>query len=142
MKTRLRLLWDWIHGSYWFIPGALLVAAAATALILTALDHRIEQSALAGVSGVFGGGPEGARSVLLAIASSILGVAGTTFAITIAVLSLTSSQFGPRLLRNFLKDTGSQVVLGTFIGTFLYALLVLRTVRSVRSRRVRAATSR
>ena len=130
MKARLHLLWDWMHSSYWFLPGVLLLAAAGAAFGLTALDHRLGEKTLDGMSWVYGGGPEGARSVLLAIASSILGVAGTTFAITIAVLSLTSSQFGPRLLRNFLKDTGSQLVLGTFIGTFLYALLVLRTVRS------------
>lgn len=131
LKARLRLLWDWLHSSYWFLPGLLLLVAAGAAFALTAVDRGLDQDAVAKLSGVFGGGPEGARSVLLAIASSVLGVAGTTFAVTIAVLTLTSSQFGPRLLRNFLKDTGSQLVLGTFIGTFLYALLVLRTVRSL-----------
>jgi uncharacterized membrane protein len=44
-------------------------------------------------------------------------------------LTLASQQFGPRLLRNFLRDFGNQVVLGTFVSTFLYCLLVLRTVR-------------
>ncbi|HAJ59617.1 MAG TPA: DUF2254 domain-containing protein, partial [Cyanobacteria bacterium UBA8543] len=29
----------------------------------------------------------------------------------------------------FMQDTGNQVVLGTFIATFIYCLLVLRTVR-------------
>lgn len=57
-------------------------------------------------------------------------MAGVTFSITIAALSLASSQFGPRLLRNFVRDRGNQLVLGTFIATFLYCLLVLRTVRS------------
>ena len=57
-------------------------------------------------------------------------VAGTVFSITIAALSLASSQFGPRLLRNFTRDRGNQIVLGTFIATFLYCLLVLRTVRN------------
>ena len=57
-------------------------------------------------------------------------VAGVVFSITIVVFQLASSQFGPRLLRNFMRDTGNQVVLGTFIATFLYSLLVLRTVRA------------
>ena len=45
------------------------------------------------------------------------------------MLSLASSQLGPRLLRNFMRDTANQVVLGTFVATFVYCLLVLRTVR-------------
>jgi uncharacterized membrane protein len=36
---------------------------------------------------------------------------------------------GPRLLRNFTRDRGNQTTLGTFLGTFTYALFVLRTVR-------------
>ena len=43
--------------------------------------------------------------------------------------SLASSQLGPRLLRNFMRDTANQVVLGTFVATFVYCLLVLRTIR-------------
>ena len=74
-------------------------------------------------------GPEGARAILSAIASSMITVAGLTFSITMLTLQLASSQFGPRLLRNFMRDRGNQVVLGTFIATFVYCLLVLRTVR-------------
>ncbi|MFC7543288.1 DUF2254 domain-containing protein [Siccirubricoccus deserti] len=65
------------------------------------------------------------------MASSTIGVAGTTFSITVAALSLASGQMGPRLLRNFVRDSGNQYALGIFLGTFAYALVVLRTVRSV-----------
>jgi uncharacterized membrane protein len=131
MAARLHLFWERVHSSYWFLPGLLLAAAAGLAFLATWSDRNMDQEWLRGLTGVFSGGPEGARAVLGATATAVLGVAGTTFSITIAVLSLTSSQFGPRLLRNFLKDTGNQIVLGTFIGTFLYSLLVLRTVRSI-----------
>lgn len=56
-------------------------------------------------------------------------VAGLTFSITMLTLQLASSQFGPRILRNFLRDRGNQIVLGTYLATFIYCLLVLRTVR-------------
>lgn len=56
-------------------------------------------------------------------------IAGVVFSLTLVALSLASSQFGPRLLRNFMRDTTNQLVLGTFIATFLYCLLVLRTIR-------------
>ena len=48
-----------------------------------------------------------------------------------AALSLASGQMGPRLLRNFTRDPGNQFALGIFLGTFAYALVLLRTVRSV-----------
>lgn len=75
--------------------------------------------------------PEGARSILSTIAGSMMTVAGVTFSITIVVLNLASSQFGPRLLRNFTQDRGIQFVLGTFVASFIYCLLVLRSVESV-----------
>ncbi|MER1974322.1 MAG: DUF2254 domain-containing protein, partial [Psychrobacter alimentarius] len=76
----------------------------------------------------FTGNDDAARAIMTSIAGAVLGVAGTTFSITIAVLSMASSQFGPRLLRNFLTDTPNQFVLGAFIGTFSYSLLVLKSI--------------
>ncbi len=58
-------------------------------------------------------------------------VAGVVFSITIVVLSLASSQFGPRLIRNFMNVRANQMVLGTFVATFIYGVLVLRTVNAV-----------
>jgi uncharacterized membrane protein len=36
----------------------------------------------------------------------------------VVALQLSSTQFSPRLLRNFLRDRPNQVVLGVFVGTF------------------------
>lgn len=60
----------------------------------------------------------------------MIGVAGTTFSVTIAAVVYASGQYGPRLLSNFMSDRGNQVTLGTFIATFLYSLVVVRTIRS------------
>ncbi len=79
---------------------------------------------------LYNGGATGARTLLGAVASSTIGVAGTVFSITIAALSLAAGQMGPRLLRNFTRDRGNQLTLGAFLGTFSYALMVLRSVRT------------
>ncbi len=79
---------------------------------------------------LYNGGGTGARTLLGAVASSTIGVAGTVFSITIAALSLVAGQMGPRLLRNFTQDRGNQMTLGAFLGTFYYALMVLRGVRT------------
>ena len=72
---------------------------------------------------------DGAREVLSTIAGSMVTVAGVVFSITIVALSYASSQYGPRVLTNFMSDRGNTVTLGTFIATFLYSLMVLRTIR-------------
>ena len=134
MKTRLIHLWDGLRTSYWFVPGLLTSAAVALSLLTVHLDQHVQESWVRAVGWLWAGGPEGARDVLSTIASSMITVAGVTFSITIVALQLASSQFGPRVLRNFMSDTGNQVVLGTFVATFLYCLLVLRTVRSLDGR--------
>ncbi len=106
------------------------IGAFLLSLVTVSFDQRSTSAALAESLGfVWSGGAEGARSLLSTIAGSMITVAGVVFSITIVALTLASSQFGPRLLRNFVRDTGNQITLGTFISTFLYCILVLRTVR-------------
>lgn len=130
MPDKLRLWIERLRASYWPVPMLLLVVGGGLAYATIGVD-RSEWFELRWLSWFFASSPQGAHALLTAIASSVLGVAGTTFTITIAVLTLTSQQYGPRLLRSFLQDTRNQIVLGVFIGTFLYALLVLGVVRAV-----------
>ncbi len=111
--------------TFWFVPALFCVAAAALAQGLIALDRRLPDDIP-----FIAVGAGGSRDLLGAIAGSMLTVASTTFSITVAVMALSSSTYGPRLVRNFMADRGNQVVLGVFVSTFLYALLVLRAVRA------------
>jgi len=129
LKSFLTGLWESLRSNYWFVPALMTVGAVGLSYVLLYFDRTLKMSSLSGLAWLYTGGASGARSVLSTVASSVITVAGTTFSITIAALSLASSQFGPRLLRGFLRDAGNQVVLGTFIGTFVYCLLILRMVR-------------
>lgn len=131
MKARLSNLWYRMRGSYWFVPALLVVMAVALAFATTALSSSLQWNTWEPLQWIYSGGPEGARTILSTIAASMITVAGVVFSITIVALTLASSQFGPRLLVNFMRDTTNQVVLGIFIATFIYCLLVLRTVRSI-----------
>ncbi|WP_043838620.1 DUF2254 domain-containing protein [Muricoccus aerilatus] len=131
MRDKLR---DWLEAlgdAFWIRPAFLVVLG----ILLGELAVLAEQSGtkLPWVPDgwVYTGGEAGARALLGAIATSTIGVAGTTFSITVAALSLASGQMGPRLLRNFVRDPGNQTALGVFLGSFAYALVVLRTVRAV-----------
>ncbi|MBZ1393058.1 DUF2254 domain-containing protein [Psychrobacter pacificensis] len=128
LPDRLRNLWQELIGSYWFIPTVCVIAGILLAPVLVTIDQHFDRETVREISFAFTGDDDAARAIMTAIAGAVLGVAGTTFSITIAVLSMASSQFGPRLLRNFLTDTPNQFVLGAFIGTFSYSLLVLKSI--------------
>jgi uncharacterized membrane protein len=72
---------------------------------------------------VLSGSPDASRQILTTIAAAIITVFGVVFSIVIVALTLASTQFGPRMLRNFIRDPGTQVTLGTFVATFVYAIL-------------------
>lgn len=130
MDIRLQNLLEEIRSSYWFVPAIMTLSAIGLSVITTIVDQHLQIPVSRNFGPVFGGGPEGARDLLTTVAGSMITVAGVTFSITIVAFSQASSQFGPRMLRNFMRDTGNQIVLGTFIATFIYCLLILRTVRS------------
>jgi uncharacterized membrane protein len=78
---------------------------------------------------LFGASAAGARGMLSTIAGSMMTVVGVTFSMTLVTLALASSQYTSRILRNFMRDRVTQVVLGIFAGIFTYCLIVLRTIR-------------
>jgi uncharacterized membrane protein len=102
--------------------------ALALGLLVVTIDRRASGASV-WIDWVYGGGADGARAVLSAVAGSAITVVSLTFSITIVALTVSSQHFGPRLLSNFMRDTAAQVVLGMFVGTFAYCLVVLRTVR-------------
>jgi uncharacterized membrane protein len=128
---KLRTLWHDVVDSLWFLPGMLTLAGGTLAVLLVRHNNSILGDINAeDVWWVFGGSPDGAMSVLQAIAGSIITVTGVVFSVTIIALQLASSQFTPRVLRQFTADRANQAVLGVFIATFTYSLITLRTVRS------------
>jgi uncharacterized membrane protein len=128
MRARLLYFVEQIRTSYWFVPTLMAIAALFLAIVAVQVDRRVDQAAIDNLEWIYTGGPDGARAVLSTIAGSMITVAGVAFSITIVALSLASQQFGPRLLSSFMRDRSNQVVLGTFVATFLYCLMVLRTI--------------
>jgi predicted DNA-binding protein with PD1-like motif len=130
VKVRLLAVWFLVRGSYWFVPALMAAVAVGLSALTLAVDDVLRDRALAGLAWVYAGGPDGARALLSTIAGSMITVAALVFSITMVVLSQASSQLGPHVLTLFMRDTGNQVVLGTFLATFIYCMLVLRTGRA------------
>ena len=129
MKALLLKYWDRLRSSFWFVPAVMACLAVALAVSAVELDKSNAEGWLQSLGWIYSGGAEGASLLLGTVAGSMIAIAGTVFSMTLVALSLASSQLGPRLLRNFMRNTANQVVLGTFVATFVYCLLVLRTIR-------------
>lgn len=129
MKLRLQNIWDSLNSTFWFVPALMIAGAIALSYGALAMDWVLRDRWIQQQGWIWGGSATGAREILSTIAGSMMTVAGVVFSITMVVLTLASSQFGPRLLRNFMRDSGNQIVLGTFIATFVYSLMTLRTIR-------------
>jgi len=127
--TELRWLWARLNANYWFYPALFAIAAAGLAVLMVYLDRSGFAEGLNEVEWIMPARPSGASDMLTVIAGSMIGVASTVFSITIAAVAYASGAYGPRLLTNFMEDRGNQFSLATFIGTFVYAVIVLRSVR-------------
>lgn len=125
----LHLLAERLKASFWFVPALVVVVSMALGMVLVAVDSRQGMDLGGWSPRLFGAGADGSRAMLSAIATSMITVAGVVFSITMVTLSLTSTQYSPRVLRNFMRDRPTQVVLGIFVGIFAYCLVVLRTIR-------------
>ena len=127
--NKLKQLWNTLRGSFWFLPSLIVAGSVAVAVALIQVDTAGSQQWLSRWPRLFGASAAGARGVLSTIAGSMMTVVGVTFSMVLVTLALASSQYTSRILRNFMRDRVTQVVLGIFAGVFTYCLIVLRTIR-------------
>lgn len=141
MKATIVTFWTKVRESYWFVPSMMAFGAILLSFAATAFDASIGSQWLEDIGWLYANKPAGARAVLSTVAGSMITVAGVTFSMTILSISHTTGLVGPRLLNNFMRDKGNQFTLGVFISTFLYCLMVLRTVRSAETATSLAGTN-
>jgi len=124
----LKLLQD-IRASYWFLPTVLVFVGLLLAALMSWADRNAAQLPFTLPDTLVDTQADGARSTLAVIAQSVIGVTGVMFSMTLVAVSFASGNFGPRLIGNFMRDRGNQWSLGILISTFVYALVILRTVQ-------------
>jgi uncharacterized membrane protein len=113
---------EYLTGSLWVLPGISAVLALVAGFILSRIPVG-PGSPLA-----FRGTADDARTLLSNVTSTVVTVIALVLGLTVVALQLSSTQFSPRLLRSFLRDRPTQVVLSTFVATFAYSAAGLYTV--------------
>ena len=124
-----------LRTNLWVVPTIEVVAAVALYFGTHALDKAVFHHSITLPSWMNFGTADAARQILTTLAAAVITVVGVVFSITIVTLTLASTQFGPRMLRNFIRDRGTQFTLGTFVATFVYATLVLISIGPASHRR-------
>ncbi|MCI0685890.1 MAG: DUF2254 domain-containing protein [Sporichthyaceae bacterium] len=123
--VRREAIREYTAGALWVLPCisamAALVAGSAFSLVEIGPDSALEPL-------LFQGTADDARTLLTAIAGTVITVIALVLGLTVVALQLSSTQFSPRLLRNFLRDRANQMVLSVFVATFVYSAAGLYTV--------------
>lgn len=117
-----------LRTNFWMVPSLEVLASIALFSATLEVDRAVYHGVLTLPSWVEAGSADTAREILLAVAAAIMTVIGINFSVTIVTLTLASTQFGPRMLRNFIRDRGTQLTLGTFVATAVYCVLVLLAI--------------
>lgn len=130
MNNKLLTWLDTIRTSLWFIPSTMVLCALILAKLFLAFDQFQQKDSFEMIAFLYQTSPESIRSILTTIATSMMTVTSIAFSITVVSLTLASSQFGPRLIRNFMSDKGTQTVLGAFVSIYIYCILILQATKS------------
>lgn len=117
-----------VKSSYWFVPLILTVLAIILAYLSVWLDAEMGIPASFLPSALTDTAPSGARAVMSVVAGAVIGTTGVMFSLTLVAVSFASSQYGPRLIGNFMGDHGTQWSLGILIATFVYSVIVLKAI--------------
>lgn len=129
-RAYFRRILDRLESSYWFTPLVMGLLAFLLARVLLRIDAAIPDAALNSSAFVYSGAAAEARAALLSLAGTILATAGVVYSLLTLPMSVAVSQFGSRLLRLFLRDRTTQIVLGMFVGTFVFCLTVALAIPS------------
>lgn len=128
----IKLQQNRIKANFWITPSLYGIAAFVLATISTFLDRYLtaHKQWLKLVPSVFLTDKELAHTILSSVSNSLLTMTTITFSSVLVVLTTFVGQFSPRTIQNFNTDAKTQRVLGTFIGGYVYVLVVLIQVRS------------
>lgn len=123
MIARFRTLWESVSTSLWFVPGLLVLGAVLLAWSAASFPIDFDTAA---TRWLHSGSAEDAKTMLSALLPAMISMATLVISITMVVLVLAAGQLGPRLIRNFMASVPTQLMLGIFLATVVYLILVLR----------------
>lgn len=128
MMSRYRVRWERARASFWFLPALMALLGLLLAELMLALDQRISGTLLVNSRLIISAGAAEQRALLFGVAGVALGTSSVVFSLATVPMSIAASQFGSRLLRAFLSDSPTQLVMGCFTTTIAYCISVALSI--------------
>jgi uncharacterized membrane protein len=115
--------WNELYSNLWMTP--MIYAALSLILVFMTLWADLEMNVYKEMPSFFQVDYGLTKTILSTLTAGILSLTTFTFYGVLGALSTFSSQFSPRILKNFMMNNVTQRTLGIFSGSFLYVLLCL-----------------
>jgi uncharacterized membrane protein len=129
MLARLIFFWERVRDSLWALPLAIALCGALLAVFALGVDLPWVSE----IAWLYSGGSQQAPEFASSMVGAMITLTALAFSITMVVLTLAAQQRGPRLIEIFMRDRGTQLTLGLFLGTVVYLVLVLRALDGAES---------
>src|SRR5499427_2419812 len=113
----------------WRVPLVMCLATVLLFLATVTIDRSVARGTLALPSWLSMGGPDDARAILGALLGAVSTVLALIFSVALLVLSMATTQFGPRILYRFVRDGVTQATIGLFLASFVYTFLAFVVTR-------------
>ncbi len=126
--TNIRNILALLRGQFWIVPALITLLAALLAFVVLRYGSGLLGTGTVKFWWLYSGDASTARDLLSSLLSGLITMTSLVVSLTFVILTLAANQLGPRLISIFMSDREIQLVLGLFIGTILYIILVLRTL--------------
>jgi uncharacterized membrane protein len=126
--TRLRNFLVMLRGLLWLIPAAITLSGAFLAYLMLTVGDTLIPVPSRRLWWLYSGDADTARNLLSTLLSGLMTMTSLVVSVTFVILTLAANQLGPRLIAIFMADRYIQSVLGLFLGTIVYVLIVLRSL--------------
>ncbi len=122
----------YLANSIIFLPSLMAVLSVAFSILMMSFeDSEISKEAKQVLKFALVTGADNARFVLNAFIGGIISLMVFNFSMVMVVLNQAATTFSPRVVPGILTNKSYQVVLGTYLGTILYCLLLIVNIGKV-----------
>lgn len=134
INKKIRLFYDKITKSIAFYPAIIAVGFLLLSWIMLKFDFSAAgKNIKSNLSWLSLKDADTARNIISTIAAAILSLTVFSFSMVMIVLNQAASQMSNRVLSSMIGNRFQQTILGFYIGTIVYALFLLSTIRDISS---------
>jgi uncharacterized membrane protein len=117
------------YNSIAFYPLIITSALFILAMVMSIYETTYKVKWIEEYSFLWVKGHENARGILTTIIAGVISLTVFSFSMVMIVLNQASTNFSPRVIPGLITQRSHQIVLGFYIGTIIYVLILLHNIK-------------